>query len=366
MIIDDLQMCTGCGGCVAVCPSKCLQLQLNKDGFYRPVLSNHQSCINCNLCEKICPQNIFVDEKEPKACYACISKDNDVLKTTSSGGLCYELAKNAIEKGKRVCACVYDYSTHVAKHVVIDKVEDLEGTKGSKYIQSDTCPAFSNLFTGDKWVVIGSPCQIAAIDHIARMMKCRNNFILVDFFCHGTPSMNLWMKYLKEHDMQSISHIGFRSKRYGWHTFSLDIHHKQFVESDYKKNNFYKLFFNHTCLNEACYVCHFKALHSCADIRVGDFWGEKYQDNKTGVSSCLVFTENGQNIISELSSKCIFEAASDNEALEKQMMCSPEKPFVRNRVLKALRGNKKLLAIQNTEVLPYRIVCKVRSVFGKL
>ena len=42
--------CTGCGDCVAVCPSACLEM----DGPL-PWLPRPAHCISCSLCVLVCP-----------------------------------------------------------------------------------------------------------------------------------------------------------------------------------------------------------------------------------------------------------------------------------------------------------------------
>ena len=97
MVTENTSLCTGCGVCAAVCPKACLKIELNEDGFYVPYLVN-DSCINCGICDKVCPKESTGSMSEPVSLTAVTVKDEDVLKTTSSGGLCYEIAKNAIDK----------------------------------------------------------------------------------------------------------------------------------------------------------------------------------------------------------------------------------------------------------------------------
>ena len=49
MIVEDL--CTGCGDCVAVCPTGALDL-----GEGKAVLVRVEDCAYCGDCESLCPQ----------------------------------------------------------------------------------------------------------------------------------------------------------------------------------------------------------------------------------------------------------------------------------------------------------------------
>ena len=46
----DACRCTGCGDCVAICPTECLALVGR-----RPWLSRPGDCIACAACEFVCP-----------------------------------------------------------------------------------------------------------------------------------------------------------------------------------------------------------------------------------------------------------------------------------------------------------------------
>jgi formate hydrogenlyase subunit 6/NADH:ubiquinone oxidoreductase subunit I len=48
--VADETICTGCGWCVAVCPTDCLTM-----GAHLPCLSRPLDCISCTLCVLICP-----------------------------------------------------------------------------------------------------------------------------------------------------------------------------------------------------------------------------------------------------------------------------------------------------------------------
>ncbi len=341
-------------------------MTLNKDGFYRPILVDDSACNNCGLCDKVCVKGLEVKEVDVSQAYSCATQDKDALATTSSGGLCYELAKSAIQKGKKVCACVYDYDNHVAKHAIIDSIDQLDGTKGSKYMQSNTVEGFTGLFDGSEYVVFGTPCQISAIRNILELKKLQDKFLLVDFFCHGTPSMNLWKKYISENDSCKINRIEFRSKEFGWGRWSLKFEYSDgTTKSDSNGNMFYNFFFGNNCLNDSCYECSHKMLKSNADIRVGDFWGKKYADNKIGISSCLAITQKGKDAIQDIAQNMNITTEDTNNAVEGQMFVCPKKNGVRKSLLKALRGRRKLTTINKTTMFPYRVKMKVKSLIRR-
>ena len=150
-----------------------------------------------------------------------------------------------------------------------------------------------------KGVIVGTPCQIASLSMYLNKIGKRENFVLVDLICHGVPSYNLWKKYLKENNHNKIKHISFRNKKYGWRTMCLFISDKKDYYGKEKKDEFFKFFTAGSSYNKSCYECNFRN-KSCADIRLGDFWGSKFKDNRKGVNIVLAFTENGNKLLNDL------------------------------------------------------------------
>ncbi len=48
-LLDETR-CTGCGDCVSVCPTDCLEMSQSLPWLPRP-----GDCISCNLCVLVCP-----------------------------------------------------------------------------------------------------------------------------------------------------------------------------------------------------------------------------------------------------------------------------------------------------------------------
>lgn len=46
--------CTGCSACIAVCPQKCIKMQVDEEQFNYPKI-DEEKCIDCGLCLKTCP-----------------------------------------------------------------------------------------------------------------------------------------------------------------------------------------------------------------------------------------------------------------------------------------------------------------------
>ena len=70
MNINDISAkrnCTSCQMCAAVCPKNAINISLDADGFYRPII-NDELCVDCGLCTKVCYkfENKIADYGEAK------------------------------------------------------------------------------------------------------------------------------------------------------------------------------------------------------------------------------------------------------------------------------------------------------------
>ena len=212
--------CYGCGMCVSICPYHILQLKENSDGFLSPVCGDQTLCTQCKLCDSVCPLNQPVPQSTILGSYAAWSKDLNVRLRSSSGGIAHELGLFFLQSGGDVCGAIYDITAQRAIHKIAKTEADLVKFSGSKYLQSNIVDSLNALRSPGKHMVIGTPCQIAAIDTWSKKINRRDDFLLVDFFCHGVPSALLWDKYLNFRNkkiQKPIKNIIWRNKRTGWH-----------------------------------------------------------------------------------------------------------------------------------------------------
>ena len=320
--VSNIQNCYGCGVCTKACPKKIIHLHLNEYGFYEPYIADKDSCTHCGLCLDVCSytHSRIASEQIPMAYFAGWSLDLDVQKKSSSGGITFEICKHLLSLGYKICAVRYNVEKERAEHYIATSIEELKSSLGSKYLPSFTEKAFNEIDKRQKYLVIGTPCQIDSFRRYIRKFRCEENFILLDFFCHGVPSMLMWKKYLDNIELKvgKVNSVSWRNKQTGWHdswamhlgigTQSVDWHDSYNMLIREKKSFyacrrsegdlFYKFFLGNICLGDACYnKCKFKINNSSADIRVGDLWGEKYASNELGVSAIIAFSKKAIELL---------------------------------------------------------------------
>ena len=375
--------CSSCGVCRTSCPHDAISFGLDGDGFYRPTVDSNR-CTDCGICTRVCYK--YLESKQPfenafkeKPVYGAWSKNIETVKASSSGGVGYELTTHFFRQGYKVCGCVFDAPNDACKHIIAESASDLEAIRTSKYLQSNTVDAFAQFRKGEKYLVIGTPCQIYGLRKWIEINGWEENFLLVDFFCHGTPSFNLWEKYKEylsdRHGLQkSLNNVNFRGKNpeSKWHSYAISI--RDFKGKTYEQNKafskdlFFRLFLNNSCLNEACYECKLRLDHCASDIRIADFWGRKYAANEWGVSMVITNTSKGSHAFESIKSGLVTELCTFADLRNSQgtrFFASNKK---RAAVLNELRGEKSLELIyrksfRKDRILIYRIA---RRVVGKL
>ena len=322
--------CYGCGLCVAACKKNVLDLRLNNDGFYEPIAIDIASCINCGMCSTVCSFSKKVKTYSPQHAFAGWSNDSENRKLSSSGGVAYEVAHYALSKGYLLIGVRYNVEKKRAEHYITSSITELKESQGSKYLQSYTIDALKKINREYKYIFVGTPCQVASMRLFIEKHKLSENFFLIDFFCHGVPSYNLWAKYLREHSeyVGDIESISWRNKKRGWHNgYCITLKGKCIDYCSYRENDdFYAFFLGDACLGKACYdSCKFKYYNSCSDIRLGDFWGKEYANNEEGVCSVVVNTPKGYSML--LSSNVHLKEYTFEKVAEGQMRTSAKRPW---------------------------------------
>lgn len=355
--------CTSCGICEPVCPKEAIKLYLSDEGFYQPKV-DEKKCISCGICKQTCIkfQNIENGEIQVKV-YSAKNKNKDILKKSSSGGVSYELMKKCIEGGYKVVGVAYDYD----KEVAITRIEDIKANLnqffGSKYMQSYTVEALKKIIKNskEKYAIFGTPCQIFSLYKYAENKKLRDDFLFVDLFCHGCPSLNLWRKYLdgqkKICSVDKFNEIEFRSKCHGWHEMSFLFKENDSIFLSSRINDyFYEIFLDKNIFNRACYGCEIRSNFNYCDIRLGDFWGKTYDGDLEGVSAVILSTQKGKEIFDSIHEQFIVKEHFLDEVLIAQS-CSKE--HIENKELR-----KKSLELLKSDLSIEKIVKKYRKSYS--
>lgn len=85
-------------------------MNLDANGFYKPIINHPEECIECNLCLDVCACNHqdLSSKGIPLSTMATWSNNPITRENCSSGGVGYEIAKKMLESGYKVAAVKYN------------------------------------------------------------------------------------------------------------------------------------------------------------------------------------------------------------------------------------------------------------------
>lgn len=373
--ISSLKGCYGCGVCAAACPKRIIDLRENRDGFYAPVVTDEAECVNCHACLDVCafahPELARNASPDEMRCYGAWSLNPEIRRTSTSGGLGFEIARYLVEQGYKAIVVRYNAEKNRAEHYVASSAAELAASQKTKYIPSYTADGFSQIKRGGKYVIVGLPCQIDSMRRHIRRLNIEKDCMTVDLLCYGTPSNILWDRYLQSIKPKvggAIKEVNFRYKGNGWHHSScskVEGEKGAFVEN---LSPFYRIFFSGMCLNECCHSsCKYKLLASAADIRVGDFWGKTYAHNEDGVNAVISLSHEGQEVINRLRDEgiCSFEEHDSKDLTDYQKAESAPQSVWRPFLLWCIRSGVSLKAIVTLSKMA-RMLNNPRIIWNKI
>ena len=262
--------------------------------------------------------------------YILQSKNNEIIKKSSSGGMFAELAKYVLSQGGVVFGCTMERveDGFEVKHIYIEDEKDLYKLQGSKYVQSNlgnTIKEAKEFLDKGRFVLFsGTPCQIAGLK--AYLKHDYENLITVDLSCEGTPSIKIFNDYIKYLEKNIIKHkivdFKFRSKKhFGWSTSGfVAIYEKKgkLYEKILPQNlsSYFTYFLKGYILQDRCFECKYTGVNRISDITIADAWGieQEYPEilkskfkKLNGISLVLVNNIKSINLLNTIKQNLIVE-----------------------------------------------------------
>lgn len=322
--VEQKSKCCCCYGCYNICPKNAIEMVQDEKGFYYPKVIK-EKCINCGLCNQICPiSNKTETINSPKA-FAAYNKEEKIRKESSSGGVFTLLAKKILEQNGVVFGAKFDKNFNVI-HSYVEKVEDLEVFRGSKYVQSKIGETYKKaeefLKNGRLVLFSGTPCQIEGLKKYLR--KEYDNLYTQDIICHGVPSEKVHQKYLKHLEKKiktEIKEVRHRTKINGWKKWTVNItfKNKQNYQQEHDNDIYMKAFLRNISLRDSCYECSFKKKNRISDITLADFWGIENilpeMDDDKGTSLVIINSEKGQELFDNVKNNLIVKEVDFEKAI---------------------------------------------------
>ncbi len=309
--MKEKMQCTGCSACYNLCPTKCITMEKDEEGFLYPIASDR--CVHCGKCETVCSA---VNKKNdggntlPEA-YCALTKDNKVWKQSASGGAFTEICK-AWNIGDSVF-CGATWNGLNIEHKCVQGIDNIGLLRRSKYVASDIKNVFREvkdyLMAGKRVVFCGTPCQVAGLKLF--LGKEQENLLLIDLICHGVGSPKVFQVCVNTISNQfgwQVCSYEFRAKRNAYQTDHLQKIKNKNGKVIYIENDPYmQLFLSQQCLRPSCGKnCRFRSAQRQGDITIADFKGltnvfPDLNGSRKNYSSIIFNTPKGKSVIPQLS-----------------------------------------------------------------
>ena len=258
------------------------------------------------------------------------TKQDDIRRKSSSGGLFYELSQVILEDGGVVFGACYDKEMHQVVHKSTEETS-IENMLKSKYAESKLGDTYKKIETylkdGKKVLFCGTPCQAAGLYNLKekKWSRYKNQLFILDFLCEGVPSYKIFQEYIKDSENKSekeIETIEFRSKSYGWNVHCMKIQYKDGTSRiipSFSDSYMHTFIMDLTMNRRSCYACPFRE-KKYSDVTIGDFWkvsnvDKSCVDNK-GVSAIFVNSEAGNILIEKARKNLYITELEDRDILQ--------------------------------------------------
>lgn len=240
-------------------------------------------------------------------CYAAYASDTELRLKSSSGAMFSLLAMYVLQHNGVVYGVKMTEDCYGAEYKRVTAIEDLNALRGSKYFQAQVGDTYKSverdLFSGKMVLFTGTGCFVNGLKTF--LQTDYDNLYCMDIVCHGTPSPELWKRYVQYREKQNnakMIFVSFRNKdKHDWNGFEMkeiDENHNEVWISRHI-DPYFTMFVKNVCLRPSCYSCAAKA-YKLSDVTVADFWGidnvaPEMNDN-LGVSLVITRTNKGQEL----------------------------------------------------------------------
>lgn len=335
-------LCLGCGICESACPSKAINIIVNKGRFIPQV--DETKCKNdkgCHRCHDVCPglgvnlQRIakeqFADEQTKTdkwvghylKCFTGHSNDEDIRYHCASGGMVSQFLIFLLEKGYIDGAVVTAFDPKnelLVRSYIAHNREEVLQAKSSKYapVSLHGMAQAIKQENGTKYVIVGLPCHIQGFRKLEAIDRKLREKVIGHFaiYCSSGRTFYLTEHVFKERGIRKEDLIYFAYRDEGClgslvakQQRGIRVANSNSETALYKEDEVYKERFQsyyHPLrsffIPRRCLFCidHYGEL---GDVCFGDIHIKPYMDDKIGVNSLVVRKQEWLDLLEEAQSE---------------------------------------------------------------
>lgn len=318
--VVDSYLCHGCGACEYYCPANVIRMTNYPDVGLRPRITDQSRCVDCAKCLDVCSgitlNHVIKDpvaygEKHDQNSWGPVmgifegwSASDDERYRGSSGGVGTAIGRHALEQGlaNAVLHVIGNNRDPFSSQAILcAEPASMVSGAGSRYSPVSLCSALGMVDRIDgKVLIIGKPCEIAAIDMLRKRSPDLDQKIAltVSIFCGGTPSSNATRMLCEKLGAQPQDVEEVRYRGHGWPgNFSVKV-----TDSEQRLELSYQQAWDEVLTRHVSFRCSIcpDGTGEFADISIGDPWYKDRSADPAGASLIVVRTALGGEFLQSM------------------------------------------------------------------
>ncbi|SMF13482.1 coenzyme F420 hydrogenase subunit beta [Alteromonadaceae bacterium Bs31] len=315
--VVNYQLCTGCGACAAVEPERYQIHDIEHVGRRPKIKSKVDSS---GLAYQVCPghhlqhelgENSDSFDQELLSGWGPVlevwegyAADDTVRYKGSSGGAATALANYALSLDS-VTGVLHTGKDaerpYLNKAIYSESSEELIGNAGSRYATASPCERLAEIEKKKgQSVVIGKPCDIAAVDKLEKVSAsfASKLALKIGFFCAGVPSTKGNIALLEKQGVEVGKLVDLKYRGEGWPGMWRATSENSKGETQVEMTYAESWGFLQKYRQWRCYICP-DHTGEFADLAVGDPWYRKIEEGEAGKSLIIVRSERGRKFLQQ-------------------------------------------------------------------
>ncbi len=331
-LVYENGVCCNCGWCSAICPVNAISVSSDN------LEIDEEKCFKCGLCFSVCPRSFSIDRfyesisKVDKSLqfskkigayintYSGSTSTDEIKKVCQDGGVVTSLLEYLLNSKKVDAIVAVEHSDELwnPKGVIIDNVEDLYKTAGTKYANCASLSVLDKAKDFNSIAVVGVPCMMKAIEKGSFFPSGHPFFNNIKYkiglFCMESFSYENIIKLVKEKFEKEIDEVVKMNIDKG--KFIINLKNGEELTVPLKEIQSYA--------RDTCHYCE-DLTSDYADISVGSI------GSQAGWSSVITRTQEGEELYKAAIEEGLLESKKLTEVKPGQFLVEKIAGIKRNK-----------------------------------